>query len=71
MHSKCYITTSPLVAGQSSQVTGATHTSTRQLIKMPKNILAFDLQRPSTNVPWGFVICGGRDMVRNFTLKYM
>jgi len=34
---------------------------------MPKNILAVDLQRPSTNVPWGFVICGGRD--QGLTIK--
>ena len=30
---------------------------------MPKEVIAIDLQRPSTNIPWGFVICGGRDQV--------
>ena len=28
---------------------------------MPKSVLTVDLQRPSSNVPWGFLICGGRD----------
>ena len=35
------------------------------LINMPKNIVTIDLQRPSTNIPWGFVVCGGRDQVLN------
>jgi len=34
---------------------------------MPKSVLTFDLQRPSSNVPWGFLICGGRD--QGLTLK--
>jgi len=34
---------------------------------MPKNVLTFDLQRPSSGVPWGFVVCGGRD--QGLTLK--
>ena len=33
---------------------------------MPKEVIAIDLQRPSTNIPWGFVICGGRDQVEHF-----
>lgn len=34
---------------------------------MPKNIVTIDLQRPHTGIPWGFVICGGRD--QGLTLK--
>ena len=30
---------------------------------MPKTVVTLHLQRPSTNVPWGFVIQGGRDQV--------
>ena len=30
---------------------------------MPKQILTLDLHRPNTSVPWGLVICGGRDQV--------
>ena len=30
---------------------------------MPKNVVTFDLHRPSPNIPWGFVVCGGRDQV--------
>ena len=30
---------------------------------MPKNIVEVQLQRPTTNIPWGFVVCGGRDQV--------
>ena len=33
---------------------------------MPKEVIIIDVQRPSTNIPWGFVICGGRDQVSNF-----
>ena len=28
-----------------------------------QDILVFDLQRPSTNVPWGITVVGGRDQV--------
>ena len=36
------------------------------LLKMPKEVIVIDVQRPSTNIPWGFVICGGRDQVSHF-----
>jgi len=35
---------------------------------MPKNILTFDLQRPSTAVPWGITVCGGRDQGLTFKI---
>eukprot|EP00092_Neocalanus_flemingeri_P017388 GFUD01018808.1.p1 GENE.GFUD01018808.1~~GFUD01018808.1.p1 ORF type:complete len:228 (+),score=56.99 GFUD01018808.1:39-722(+) len=35
---------------------------------MTKDILVFDLQRPSTNIPWGFVMCGGRDQGLTFKI---
>merc|ERR1712010_385830 len=38
------------------------------VIKMPKNILVFDLQRPSTAVPWGITVCGGRDQGLTFKI---
>ena len=37
---------------------------------MPKNIVLVDLQRPHTGIPWGFVICGGRDQVKGKTFKH-
>ena len=35
---------------------------------MPKSVLTFDLHRPSSNVPWGFLICGGRDQASTICL---
>jgi len=35
---------------------------------MPKNILVFDLQRPSTSVPWGITVVGGRDQGLTFKI---
>merc|ERR1711890_17252 len=40
------------------------HTQTR----MPKDILVFDLQRPSTSIPWGITVCGGRDQGLTFKI---
>jgi len=35
---------------------------------MPKNVLVFDLQRPTINMPWGFVVQGGRDQGLTFKI---
>merc|ERR1712038_1968730 len=36
-------------------------------IKMPKEIVHVTIDRPNTNVPWGFVIIGGKD--QSLTVK--
>merc|ERR1712180_230862 len=36
-------------------------------IKMPKEIVHVNIDRPNTSVPWGFVIIGGKD--QSLTVK--